>query len=58
MLLLYSVNTQSFVYDKLSSIYQWLITKFQKLLRYLHGTVISTFKAVTSGRSGHSGCAD
>ena len=46
----YSDNTQSVVYDKSSSILQFISRKsrnLQKLLRYLSGIVTSTFKAGT-----------
>ena len=53
MLLFSSINTQSFVRDKSSSISQFTNSKsidLQKLLRYLSGIVTSTFKADTGGR--------
>ena len=53
MLLFSSINTQSFVRDKSSSISQFINSKsidLQKLLRYLSGIVTSTFKADTGGR--------
>ena len=53
MLLFCSINAQSFVHEKLSSVLQfinWKSRDLQKLLRYLSGIVTSTFKIVTGGR--------
>ena len=53
MLLFCSINTQSFVHDKSSSISQFIngnSRDFQKLLRYLSGIVTSTCKVGTGGR--------
>ena len=53
ILLFCSINTQSFVHYKLSSISQFINGKsgdFQKLLRYLSGIVTSAFKVGTGGR--------
>ena len=52
MLLFCSIRTQSFVYDKPSSVSQFIADKskyFQKLLRYLSEIVNSTFKVGTGG---------
>ena len=52
------INTQCFVHEKSSSVSQFITGKsrnLQKLLRYLSGMVISTFKADTGGHGGHCG---
>ena len=70
MLLLCSINTQSFVHDKSSSTSQFIKDKskdLQKLIRYLSRINNSTFKEDTSGCAGwsvspgfpvHGRCAD
>ena len=55
-----SINTQSFVYYKSSSISQFISGESRNihpeiLLRYLSGTVTSAFKAGTAACGGHVG---
>ena len=53
-----SDNTQSFVYDKSSSISQFIggkLRNLQKLLGYLSEIVTSTFKVGTGGCEGRDG---
>ena len=55
MLLWCSINTQSFIHVKSSSIPQFISGKariLQKLLRYLSGIVTSTIKVGTAGCGG------
>ena len=56
VMLLYSINTQSFNHDKSSSASQFInvkSTNLQKLLRYLSRILTSTFKVGTAGCGGH-----
>ena len=58
MLLWCSINTQSFVHDKSSSISQFINGKsrnLQKLIRYLIGVVTSAFKVGPAGCGGPAG---